>query len=229
MSWWVHDLYNSGRVVELISWIFWVIGSITLHELAHGWAALSQGDGTPRELGRMTANPLVHMGPTSLLVFAVIGIAWGVMPVNPARFRWGRRGRILVSGAGPAMNIALAFTALTLLLIWLKVGPQGDPIYKNITIFLWTGGWLNVLLAVLNMLPFPPLDGASVLSGLSFRAYQFFNQPQAQTIGLIGLLVIFFTPIGGFLFSGAAAVCFVFVNGIGGILGNPDVIGVMYA
>ena len=87
---------------------------------------------------------------------------------------------------------------------------------------------MNVLLAVLNMLPFPPLDGASVLSGLSFRAYQFFNQPQAQTIGLIGLLVIFFTPIGGFLFSGAAAVCDVFVNGIGGMLGNPDVLGVMY-
>lgn len=229
MSWWVHDLYNSGRVVELISWIFWVIGSITLHELAHGWAALSQGDGTPRELGRMTANPLVHMGPTSLLVFAVIGIAWGVMPVNPARFRWGRRGRILVSGAGPAMNIALALTAMVLLVIWLKVGPQGNAIYKNLAIFLWMGAWLNVVLAILNMLPIPPLDGASVMSGLSFKAYQFFQRPQAATFGLIALLVIFFTPIGDFLFLGAKAACVVFVNGIGGLIGNPDVFTVMYA
>jgi len=229
MTWWVHELYTSGRVIELISWIFWVIASITLHELAHGWAALSQGDTTPRDLGHMTANPLVHMGPTSLLVFAVIGIAWGLMPVNPSRFRSGRKGRVIVSGAGPAMNVGLAFVAMVVLVIWMKVGPQGDAIYKNLTIFLWTGAWLNVVLALLNMLPVPPLDGASVLSGLSLKAYQFFQRPQAATFGLIALLLIFFTPIGGFLFLGAKAVCVAFVDGIGGLIGNPGVGYVMVA
>ena len=77
-GWWVHSLVQDGRIVELISWIFWVILSITLHELAHGWVALWQGDDTPRITGRMTANPVVHMGPMSLLVFAVTG---GAPPV----------------------------------------------------------------------------------------------------------------------------------------------------
>ena len=71
MNWWVHDLYASGRIVELVSWIFWVLLSITLHELGHGWMAIREGDRTPIELGRMTMNPLVHMGHFSLLLFAL--------------------------------------------------------------------------------------------------------------------------------------------------------------
>ena len=72
-GWWVQVAWNIGPAY-LVSWIFWVLFSITLHELAHGWAALSQGDQTPRELNRMTANPLVQMGTTSLIFFFIIGI-----------------------------------------------------------------------------------------------------------------------------------------------------------
>jgi hypothetical protein len=79
---WVHDLYATDQTTMLIAWIFWVIFSICLHELAHGWAALWQGDHTPRRLGHMTMNPLVHMGGWSLIAFAIIGIAWGAMPVS---------------------------------------------------------------------------------------------------------------------------------------------------
>ena len=107
-GWWVQVAWNIGPAY-LVSWIFWVLFSITLHELAHGWAALSQGDQTPRELNRMTANPLVQMGTTSLIFFFIIGIAWGMMPVNPSRFRDGRRGEIIVAAAGPVLNLLLAF------------------------------------------------------------------------------------------------------------------------
>ncbi len=69
MTWWVHDLYQQGRTVELISWTFWVIFSITLHELAHGWTAILQGYDTTRRLNRMTLNPFVHMGGMSLIMF----------------------------------------------------------------------------------------------------------------------------------------------------------------
>ena len=100
MSWWVHEEFRAGGLVAVLSWAFWVIFSITLHELGHGWAAIRQGDDTPRRFGRMTLNPLVHMGVPSLVMFALIGIAWGAMPVEPSRFRWGRRGRVLVSAAG---------------------------------------------------------------------------------------------------------------------------------
>ncbi|MDP7006011.1 MAG: hypothetical protein QF718_07365, partial [Phycisphaerales bacterium] len=88
-GWWVHELWNAGRGTELVSWIFWVIASITLHELAHGWAAIWEGDDTPRVTGHMSANPIVHMGLPSLILFLILGIAWGMMPVNPYRFRHG--------------------------------------------------------------------------------------------------------------------------------------------
>ena len=212
----------------MISWIFWVIFSITLHELAHGWAAIWQGDDTPRRLGRMTANPLVHMGPTSLIVFAIIGIAWGMMPVDPSRFRNGRRGRVYVSGAGPAMNVALALACLVLLVIWMAVGPQGNEFYRNLTIFLWTGGWLNVLLACLNMLPIPPLDGSSVLSGLSFKAWRFYQQPNVQQYGFIALVVILITPIGDAMFGICASIPFAGVEMVNALLGSPSLCDVVY-
>ena len=73
-GWWVHDLYQNNPVL-LASWVFWVLLSIMLHELAHGWAAIWQGDNTPRDMDRMNLNPLTHMGPTSLIFFALIGFA----------------------------------------------------------------------------------------------------------------------------------------------------------
>jgi Zn-dependent protease len=215
-SWWVHDLYQQGRVIELISWIFWVIFSITMHELSHGWAALWQGDDTPRRLQRMTMNPLVHMGPWSLVIFAVIGIAWGVMPVDPGRFRWGRRGRIIVSGAGPAMNLLLCFLALTLLILWLALGPKGTEVYDGVGVFLWTGGWLNIVLALFNLLPVPPLDGASVLAGLSWRMYQLYQRPQAQMLGMFLVLILFMTGFWTIIFRIGRAVTELYVFDLGG-------------
>ena len=85
-----------------------------LHELAHGWAAIWLGDQTPVRQGRMTGNPLVHMGPWSLLMLAVAGIAWGQMPIDRTRLR-GRHGEAIVAAAGPAMNVLLALAALSTL------------------------------------------------------------------------------------------------------------------
>jgi Zn-dependent protease len=196
-DWWVHRLYQNGGIVPLVAWVFWVIFSITLHELAHGWAALWQGDDTPRRMRRMTINPLVHIGPMSLLVFALIGIAWGMMPVDPSKFRWRRKGRVFVIGAGPAMNVALAVIAITAAAIWQRYGPATrDPLYGNVFEFLMTGGYLNLVLAMFNLMPVPPLDGAGILSGLSFRAYRFFESPEAQMYGMFVLIALFVTPLG---------------------------------
>jgi Zn-dependent protease len=227
MEWWVHDLYQRGEIVELISRLFWVILAITLHELAHGWAALWQGDDTPRRLERMTANPLVHMGPWSIVALLAIGIAWGVMPVNPSRFRSGRRGRVYVSGAGPAMNLALAAVTLTLLIPWVAFGPAGTDIHRNLAIFLFTGGWLNILLCVFNLLPIPPLDGSSILSGLSFRAYQFFQRPQSQLIGMFLILVIFITGCGRVVFAGFVLAAAIYVDLGSALLGGPPISDVL--
>ncbi|MCZ6834835.1 MAG: site-2 protease family protein [Planctomycetota bacterium] len=218
MSWWVHDYWNAGQYMLLISWTFWVILSITLHELAHGWAAIWQGDDTPIRYQRMTMNPVVHMGWYSLLIFAIIGIAWGVMPTDPSRYRWKRKGRIIVSGAGPAMNVLLAFLSLTgagFLAAW---GPTQVNWSDNLSIFLITGGWLNIVLAVFNMLPIPPLDGASVLSGFSLRAYRFFQNDQAQMFGMFIVLAIFFSGFGGLIFSLAITMSYKYVHGLANLL-----------
>lgn len=219
-SWWVHDLYLAGRTVELISWIFWVILSIVLHELSHGWAALWQGDDTPRRLGHMTINPIVHMGGLSLLVFALIGIAWGVMPTDPSRYRWGRRGRVFVAAAGPAMNVALSLVALTTLALWWKVGPAAQPLRDNVAVFLLTGGWLNLLLAAFNLLPVPPLDGSTILSGLSYRAYELYQRPQAAMYGMLALLAIFFlTPVGDLFWGASRYLAVTYAHGLATLMG----------
>ena len=200
MSWWVTDTLNSNNgPILLFSWVFWVILSITLHELGHGIAAVWQGDDTPIRSGHMTMNPLVHMGGYSLIVFAVIGIAWGAMPVNPYRFRMGRKGDALVSLAGPAVNLLLMFLTATTLGVVATYGSNGS-FTDNLTNFLVMGSMLNGVLLILNLIPIPPLDGSRILAGISWSAENFYKKPEVQQFALLGLLLLLFTG-GDLLFS----------------------------
>ncbi len=199
-GWWVHSVYNSAGggdqgFIAVASWVVVVIGSITLHELAHGWAALWEGDGTPRELGHMTGNPLVHMGSFSLLLFAVLGIAFGMMPVNPSRFRHGHAGRIIVAAAGPLMNLVL-FVIFALSLGALARSGASGPVVDNVAMFLNTAAMLNVVLAVLNLIPLPPLDGWRILEGCHWRIRALSNHPQAPIAALFVLMVLFMSGFG---------------------------------
>ena len=140
-----------------------VVISIVLHELAHGWAAIWQGDDTPQQMGHMTGDPMVHMGGFSLLMLALVGMAFGAMPVNPGNFR-SRYGDALVSAAGPAMNFLLALVALTALAVWVKIsGTTIEGPSKNGQFFLQIFGTTNIALGIFNLLPVPPLDGSTVL------------------------------------------------------------------
>jgi Zn-dependent protease len=199
VHWWLYEYYQSGGAVLVVSWVFWVIFSIVLHELSHGWAALWQGDHTPRTTGHMTWNPLVHMPPMSLLMFLVIGITWGLMPVDPGNFRWKRKGRVVVAAAGPAMNIALFTVAIIGLILWIRLGPGPDEnpdLAVNVLTFLETGALLNLVLAIFNLLPLPPLDGSEILSGLSLKWYIWSRNPTFQQVGFFVLLVIFVSGAG---------------------------------
>jgi Zn-dependent protease len=210
-GWWVHDLWNAGRGGELVSWIFWVIASITLHELAHGWVAIWEGDDTPKRMGRMTANPVVHMGVPSLVVFLIIGIAWGLMPVNPYKFRHGKWGRIYVAAAGPAMNLLLAFLTLTAY-GWIMSTEGKIEAPEILMIFLFTGGYLNILLAVFNLLPIPPLDGSVILSNLSPPVQRLYAHPQAGFIGLFFMLALFMSDLGSLLFGGIQTIAMLYAG-----------------
>ncbi|MDZ4754512.1 MAG: site-2 protease family protein [Phycisphaerae bacterium] len=209
-GWWIGDFLQSGQTAMLFAWIFWVIVSICLHELGHGVAALWQGDDTPRRYGHMTLNPMVHMGGWSLLCFVLIGFAWGMMPVDPSRFRWKRRGRIVVAGAGPAVNLILAallIPAAGLYLAWTNVETLSDLTaqQRNIHQFLFTGGWLNLALCLFNLLPIPPLDGSQMLAGTTNSMYRLFTSPQAAAYGQFILIAVLFSGVAGVIFGAANA------------------------
>lgn len=192
-GWWIADLWQQGATVLLMSWIVWVIASIVLHELGHGIAALWEGDTTPRDMGHMTLNPIVHMGWVSLVVFLIFGIAWGLMPVNPSRFRHGRRGWSLVAAAGPAVNVILCALCIVACAAVIRYGPHDEPLAGNLRIFLLVGAWLNLYLMVFNLLPIPPLDGAAILSGFSDGALRFYSKPGVQQFGLLAVFIVFFS------------------------------------
>jgi Zn-dependent protease len=143
--------------VQYFQLIVIIIVSICLHELAHGFAALSQGDETPRQRGHMTLDPLVHMGWESILFLCVGGIAWGCMPVNPCRFRSRQWGEIIVAAAGPLSNLAIGLVSVGLL----AIGPQ---IATNH--FFYLAAQINLVLFMFNLLPIPQSDGFYMFSKL---------------------------------------------------------------
>lgn len=171
-----------------------VIASVCLHELAHGWAAITQGDDTPIKRGHMTFNPVVHMGWYSIIFLCIGGICWGAMPVNPSKFRSPKWGNIVVSAAGPLLNLALGI----LFLILLKL-PSNLPFGEMLSAqFLLLGARINLILFLFNLLPIPPLDGFHVCSEFFPSLKPLENSPY----GLLALMIIF---SGGFTAGLAAA------------------------
>ena len=167
--------------------------SIIVHECAHGYVAEWWGDPTARMLGRMTLNPLPHIDlfgsilVPALLVFSGAGILFGwakPVPVTPENFRDRKWGDITVSLAGPASNVLLA-VGLAGLLLGLRLATGGVP--AAFFQFCAYGILLNLVLAVFNLIPGPPLDGSHVVANLlpPKTAYAY------RSLGQIGLLIVF--------------------------------------
>jgi Zn-dependent protease len=164
----IQELQHDPRYYFAV--IIAVVVSICLHELAHGIVAVKLGDDTPIEEGRMTLNPLVHMGPVSLLVLLISGIAWGSMPIDRRRLR-GKYGEAQVAAAGPFMNVVIAAVVLTALGLWQRYRdvPTSElsQMAQNGEYLLWVFGMMNVCLALFNLVPCPPLDGAHIVANFS--------------------------------------------------------------
>jgi Zn-dependent protease len=171
-----------------------LIISIVIHELAHGIAALSQGDDTPRQEGHMTLNPVVHMGYESLIFLCVAGIAWGSMPVSPHKFRHPRWSDILVSAAGPLSNLVLGTLCITAI-----IATRRSALPMVSQDFLFMAARINMLLFLFNLLPIPPLDGFSVCEKLfpALKLDRFRNSPFA----LFFMMALFVLPVTGMVLS----------------------------
>ncbi len=164
---------DSAHIADLIRtatvWIIPVILAITLHEASHGWAASRLGDPTARLMGRVTLNPFAHIDLfgtlllPALLLITNIGFVFGYakpVPVNFSRLKNPRRDMALVALAGPASNVLLATIAALLAHIvdWVPT-VASEWLADNLSNMFW----LNLVLAVFNMLPIPPLDGGRIL------------------------------------------------------------------
>lgn len=178
-----------------------LVGAIALHEYAHALAADLQGDRMPRAMGRLTLNPTKHLDPLGTLAIFLVGFGWG----KPVEFRLQalssrRFGAALVAVAGPLMNLALALVGAFLVGVLLRVdGPL--LLLRLFTLF----ASINVLLAVFNLIPLPPLDGSRLLT--------IFLPPDKQGI-------LFFLDRYGFLIL----LALVFLGGIAFL--EPLVVGV---
>jgi Zn-dependent protease len=182
-----------------------VVISITLHELSHGIIAIWRGDRTPIDEGHMTLNPAVHMGLISIIALLLAGIAWGAMPIDPTRIR-GRFGEALVAVAGPVSNVILALLSLTALGLWWRYEGHGRPLATplgNLQFLLTVFGWMNLSLAMFNLLPIPPLDGAKVLENLVPRLRTVFEHLSTGGGSMIVFLIAF-ASAGTLIFPAAA-------------------------
>ncbi len=159
---------QSTMVLTFITVLPVLLVSLVLHEVAHGWAAAVLGDPTARSEGRLSLNPIRHLDPLGSLMLVVTFVVSGggfffgwakPVPIDPRFFKDPQRGMMLVGLAGPLTNLLIALAAAGLM--WLTFGLSAFFTQMLVLTF-----FLNIVLALLNMIPVPPLDGSRVLGGL---------------------------------------------------------------
>lgn len=197
------DLTPQHIALALTTYVV-LLFSLSFHESAHAWMAWRLGDDTAKNLGRVSLNPIVHIDPIGTLLFPLIQIFTNVpllgwakpTPYNPANFRRDvsmRKGHMLVAAAGPVSNflLALIFTAILFVMIKLRVVDNPDDSLLHL---MTAGIELNVLLAVFNLIPIPPLDGSKVAS---FGLPGDLGERYDRIVGPYGFMILMLLLISG--------------------------------
>lgn len=186
---------------RIVVWILPVIFAITVHEVAHGWVAKKYGDNTASSLGRLTLNPIKHIDLVGtillpgLLLLTGTGFIFGwakPVPVDARNFKNPRKDMAIVALAGPISNLLMALAWALLARIGVLIGVEFISlplIYTGIA-----GISINLVLALINLLPIPPLDGSRVLSGI-LPSYWAWKYNQLERYGFIILLILLYTKI----------------------------------
>ncbi|MGH2417490.1 MAG: site-2 protease family protein [Candidatus Limnocylindria bacterium] len=182
--------FGDVSIERLIAGVIALLVGLTFHEFSHALLADQLGDRSPRMMGRLTLNPIPHIDPLGALMLVVAGFGWAKpVMVNPAALRDGRRGMAIVAFAGPIANmvVAVAFAAVFRVL---DLAGIDDGFFARLVALIVQ---LNVLLAIFNLIPIPPLDGYNVL--LAFLPpRQAMVVRQYAPYGVIVLLLLVFLP-----------------------------------
>ena len=164
---------NIETVIRYLTMAVVVVTALPVHELAHGLVADRLGDHTAREQGRLTLNPFAHLDLFGTLALLLFGFGWAKpVPVNPSHFKKPKRDMALTALAGPLSNILLALILMVVFKVYMFYGNINSTAGLMFGQIIYTILWTNLTLAVFNLLPVPPLDGAKILDAvlpLSFR------------------------------------------------------------
>jgi Zn-dependent protease len=179
--------------------------SLTIHESAHAWMADKMGDPTAKMLGRISLNPIVHIDIIGTVILPILAavtgwalIGWAKpVPVNPMNLKNPRKDDMLISALGPVSNVALAVIFAIIFNIVRFVLPREglfNPVYR----FLVFGILINIILALFNLIPIPPLDGSGVLMGfLSPSAAEKYEK--IRPFGIIIIYILMYSGLFGFI------------------------------
>ncbi len=186
-----------GFIIRLIIVLF----ALTVHEVAHGYAAYKMGDPTARAFGRLSLNPLKHLDPIGFLCMLLFRFGWAKpVPINTRYFRNPRRGMAISALAGPLANVALSFIAILLMRIYMALLAPNlmalDTEFKyNLAIlvldFLIQFASLNLYLGLFNLIPVPPLDGSRILFVILPDKYYFGIMKYERYIQIALLLLLY--------------------------------------
>jgi len=186
---------------RIVVWILPVIFAITVHEVAHGWMAKKFGDNTASALGRLTLNPIKHIDLLGtiilpgLLLITGTGFIFGwakPVPVDPRYFKNPRRDMAIVALAGPVSNLLMAVGWALIARLGVAIGMQMESVSLPLIYSGIAGISINLVLALVNLLPIPPLDGSRILTGV-LPHYWAWQYNHLERYGFIILLVLLYT------------------------------------
>jgi Zn-dependent protease len=176
-----------------------ILFGFAIHEFWHAYTATRFGDNTPAKQGRLTLNPLSHIDPIGILMFVIAGFGWAKpVQVNPQAFRNTKRDDLIVSLAGPLSNFIAAFIfALIIKGLFTFAGhlftiaEYGDYIFRMLEYFVW----VNLVMFVFNLIPFPPLDGSHILFSFLPERFDHFKEQFYRMGGTLLMFLVLFSSM----------------------------------
>ena len=194
----LYEGFSRNALISVLLSLPVIVLSLCLHETAHGWVAYKLGDPTARNLGRLTLNPLKHLDPMGFLFMLLFGIGWAKpVPINTRNFKNPRVGMALSGIAGPLSNLLLGLLGMILYVVTFvlcvlnQVDPQAVTWIRVLLSFLEVLAYLNVALAVFNLIPVPPFDGSRFAYVFLPTKWYFKVMQYERYTGIIIMVVIF--------------------------------------